>query len=119
LSIIGFEEAVTCPLDLLLRAASGKEISLFWKGYGAFWLLFLPMLIGSISLNRDGSVGDLHPACRADLSDSSVRHQRDTELRPEMQRVWDGNHQVYGVRKAWHQLKRRGFEVTRAPFNAL
>jgi hypothetical protein len=36
-----------------------------------------------------------------------------------MQRVWDGNHQVYGVRKAWHQLKRRGFEVTRAPFNAL
>jgi transposase InsO family protein len=29
----------------------------------------------------------------------------------EIQRVFDDNYQVYGVRKVWHQLKREGFEV--------
>ncbi len=38
-------------------------------------------------------------ACRADPSKASARQQRDTELRPEIQRVWDDNYQVYGVRK--------------------
>jgi hypothetical protein len=48
-------------------------------------------------------------ACQADPARASARHQRDTELRPEIKRVWDENYQVYGVRKAWHQLKREGF----------
>lgn len=52
-------------------------------------------------------------ACRADPSKASVRHQRDAELRPEIQRVWDENYQVYGVRKAWHQMKRERFDVAR------
>ena len=52
-------------------------------------------------------------ACLADPSNASARYQRDTELRPEIKRVWDENYQVYGVRKAWHQLKREGFEVAR------
>jgi len=34
-------------------------------------------------------------ACLADPSKASARHQRDTELRPEIKRVWDENYQVY------------------------
>tara|TARA_E500000305_G_scaffold34469_1_gene26202 strand:- start:1780 stop:2331 length:552 start_codon:yes stop_codon:yes gene_type:complete len=51
--------------------------------------------------------------CRADPSKASVRQQRDAELRPRIKRVWDENYQVYGVRKAWHQMKRERFEVAR------
>jgi hypothetical protein len=40
-------------------------------------------------------------ACLVDPSKASARHQRDTELRPEIKRVWYENYQVYGVRKAW------------------
>lgn len=58
-------------------------------------------------------------ACRADPSKVSARQQRDAELRPEIQRVWDDNYQVYGVRKAWHQLKREGFEVARCTVERL
>jgi putative transposase len=53
---------------------------------------------------------------KAQLDDSqkrSKRQQRDTTLRDEIQRVWDQNFQVYGVRKVWHQLKREGFRVAR------
>lgn len=52
-------------------------------------------------------------ACRTDPSKASARHQRDRELCPEIRRVWEENYQVYGVRKAWHQLKREGFELAR------
>ena len=45
--------------------------------------------------------------------------RRDAELLPEIQRVWDENFQVYGVRKAWHQLKREGFEVARCTVQRL
>ena len=58
-------------------------------------------------------------ACRADPSKASARYQRDTELRSEIKRVWDENYQVYGVRKAWHQLKREGFEVARCTVQRL
>ena len=58
-------------------------------------------------------------ACRADPSKASARHQRDTELRPEIQRVWEENYRVYGVRKAWHQLKREGFTVARCTVERL
>jgi putative transposase len=43
----------------------------------------------------------------------SARAQRDDELKLEIQRVWDDNFRVYGVRKVWRQLKREGFEVAR------
>jgi transposase InsO family protein len=43
----------------------------------------------------------------------STRAKRDAELRPEIERVWDENFRVYGVRKVWRQLKREGFEVAR------
>ena len=58
-------------------------------------------------------------ACLADPSRASARHQRDTELRPEIKRVWDENYQVYGVRKAWHQLKREGFMLARCTVERL
>ena len=58
-------------------------------------------------------------ACRADPSKASARCLRDTKLRPEIKRVWDENYQVYGVREAWHQLKREGFEVARSTFDRL
>jgi len=58
-------------------------------------------------------------ACRADPSKVSARQHRDAELRPAIQRVWDDNYQVYGVRKAWHQLKREGFEVARCTVERL
>ena len=34
-------------------------------------------------------------------------------LRPEIERVWEQNYKVYGVRKVWHQMKREGFDVAR------
>lgn len=59
------------------------------------------------------SIYYLSTACQADPSKASARYQRETELRPEIKRVWDENYQVYGVRKAWQQLKREGFTLTR------
>ena len=50
-------------------------------------------------------------AVRADASKASARRQRDAILRPKIQKVWDDNWRVYGVRKAWRQLCREG-EVT-------
>nr|CAH8250511.1 Uncharacterised protein [Enterobacter mori] len=49
----------------------------------------------------------LHPDRR------SHRDQRDEQLKQEIQRVYDENHSVYGVRKVWRQLLREGFSVAR------
>jgi hypothetical protein len=49
----------------------------------------------------------LHPDRR------SHRDQRDEQLEQEIQRVYDENYGVYGVRKVWHQLLREGFSVAR------
>jgi len=54
-----------------------------------------------------------HAARLADPSKRSDRARRDIELRPEIQRVWDENFQVYGVRKVWRQLNREGIGVAR------
>ncbi|WP_436797721.1 IS3 family transposase [Escherichia coli] len=43
----------------------------------------------------------------------SARCQRDDWLKREIQRVYDENHQVYGVRKVWRQLLREGIRVAR------
>ncbi|MEL3047215.1 IS3 family transposase [Escherichia coli] len=42
-----------------------------------------------------------------------TRAQRDDWLKREIQRVYDENHQVYGVRKVWRQLLREGIRVAR------
>ncbi len=43
----------------------------------------------------------------------SARAQHDDWLKKEIQRVYDENHQVYGVRKVWCQLLREGIRVAR------
>ena len=47
------------------------------------------------------------------------RARRDEALKPEIQRVWTENFQVYGARKVWRQLKREGFGVARCTVERL
>lgn len=54
-----------------------------------------------------------HRQQQRDPTRRSPRAQRDEALRPEIQRVWDENHQVYGPRKVWKQLTREGVRVAR------
>ena len=49
----------------------------------------------------------------------SQRAQRDDLLKPEIQRVYDENHSVYGVRKVWRQLLREGVTVARCTVERL
>jgi hypothetical protein len=55
----------------------------------------------------------LHKAEQADRARRCARAQRDDELRDEIRRVWDANHQVYGPRKVWRQLRREEIAVAR------
>ncbi len=55
----------------------------------------------------------LHAARLADPSLRSDRAKRDAELRPEIERVWKANYEVYGVRKVWRQLKREGIAAAK------
>jgi putative transposase len=41
------------------------------------------------------------------------RDKRDQWLEVEIQRIWDANQQVYGVRKVWRQLARESIEAAR------
>lgn len=43
----------------------------------------------------------------------SLRERRDDLLKADIQRVYDENHSVYGVRKVWRQLLREGISVAR------
>ncbi|KAF1366326.1 putative transposase [Yokenella regensburgei] len=43
----------------------------------------------------------------------SQRDRRDDQLKLEIQRVYDENYSVYGIRKVWRQLQREGFIVAR------
>jgi putative transposase len=52
-------------------------------------------------------------ALRADPEKASPRCRRDIELKPKIQKVWDDNWKVYGVRKTWRQLHREGVAVAR------
>ena|SRR6056297_3261456 len=54
-----------------------------------------------------------HLAKRADPARLSDRARRDAALRPEIERVFEENWRVYGVRKIWRQLDREGFAVAR------
>jgi putative transposase len=54
-----------------------------------------------------------HKGQQTDPTRRSKRARRDDELRVAIQRVWDENHQVYGPRKVWRQLRREGIEVAR------
>ena len=54
-----------------------------------------------------------HKACEEDPGRRCARAQLDDKLCVEIQRVWDENYQVYGVRKVWQQLHREGIIVAR------
>ena len=61
----------------------------------------------------------LHTAHRADPSRRSARARRDDVVRGEIQRVWNAQQQVYGVRKVWRQLKRERITVPRCAVERL
>ena len=52
-------------------------------------------------------------AIEADGTKASARAQRDAWLRPQIQRVWMQNFQVYGAEKVCKQLNREGIRVAR------
>ena len=56
---------------------------------------------------RRGVACERNPALRC------ARAQRDAALLPQVQRVWDENLQVYGVKKVWRQLAREGHSAPR------
>jgi len=58
-------------------------------------------------------------AARIDPTRRAARAQRDDALRPTIQRVYDENHQVYGPRKVWKQLRRDGIRVARCTVECL
>ena len=58
-------------------------------------------------------------ALQADPTRRSARAQRDDELRPMIQRVYDTNLQVYGPRKVWKQMTREGVRVARCTVRRL
>ncbi len=44
----------------------------------------------------------------------SSRYQRDQMLKPEIERIWNENRQVYSARKVWRQLNHEQISVARA-----
>jgi putative transposase len=54
-----------------------------------------------------------HKARQADPARAPARVRRDRELESHIQRVWEENFQVYGVRKTWRQLNREDHAVAR------
>ena len=55
----------------------------------------------------------LHRARLADPAKRPARAQRDAVLRPEVERAWAENHQVYGAKKVWKHLRREQWSVAR------
>lgn len=60
-----------------------------------------------------------HKSIARDPALASDRAKHDVMLRPEVQRVWDQNFKVKGVRKVWYQMRREGFDVARCTVELL
>jgi putative transposase len=60
-----------------------------------------------------------HAACQREPTLRCARAQRDEQLKPQIQRVWDENFQVYGADKVWHQMKRQDMDVARCTVERL
>ena len=60
-----------------------------------------------------------HVARRIDPGKRSARAKRDLELKPQIERVFGENFEVYGARKVWRQMLREGFEVARCTVERL
>lgn len=61
----------------------------------------------------------LHTARVTDPTQRSARAQQDDHWRTQIQRVFDANHQVYGPRKVWRQLRREDHDVARCTIERL
>ena len=60
-----------------------------------------------------------HVAQRQDSKLLSARVQRDQMLKPEIARVFAENFAVYGVRKVWRQMQRKGYGIARCTVERL
>ena len=60
-----------------------------------------------------------HVSKRCDPTKMSARAQRDMALKPEIERVFAENFEVYGARKVWRQLAREGVSVARCTVERL
>jgi len=60
-----------------------------------------------------------HKARQLDPLRAPPRMQRDGQLKVDIQRVWQENFQVYGVRKVWRQLNREDIVVPRCTVERL
>ncbi len=60
-----------------------------------------------------------HAARTTDPELRSQRAKTDEALLPHVQRVWDENFEVYGVRKVWRQMRRERFDVARCTVQRL
>ena len=60
-----------------------------------------------------------HAARQRDPALLPARAQRDAELMPKVQRVFDANLKVYGADKVWRQLLREGVTVARCTVERL
>ena len=60
-----------------------------------------------------------HRARVEDPDRRPAREKRDEQLRPQIQRVWNDNHAVYGADKVWHQLGREKIDVARCTVERL
>lgn len=60
-----------------------------------------------------------HAARTRDPSLLSPRAQRDAELAPKIEAVWNANFQVYGADKVWKQMNREGVSVARCTVERL
>ena len=61
----------------------------------------------------------LHTARVTDPTQRSARAQQDDHWRTHIQRVFDANHQVYGPRTVWRQLRREDHDVARCTIERL
>ena len=60
-----------------------------------------------------------HAALRREPQSRCARAIRDEALMPQIERVWNGNMQVYGADKVWRQLAREGMPVARCTVERL
>jgi transposase InsO family protein len=58
-------------------------------------------------------------ACQRNPAPLRARARRDSQLLPQVQRVYDQNLRVYGADKVWRQLRREGTTVARCTVERL
>ena len=63
------------------------------------------------------SIYHAHVVRRADLGRRPARTRSDAALMVEIQRVFEANFCIYGVRKVWRQLAREGIVAARCPLH--